>query len=669
MSDKKKNFLDHVNKKNNKKVEKESFKEEKFVHAKKSRLPLVVMIIVSVALLVMIWSFQNRKIVVEDLSNLTLVEASTWAEDNDLILSSIEVFSNVETERVVAQNVEPGTEVSKGAILKIDVSKGSDPYEKIEIPDFDGTWSRNSIVVWLEENGMENFSFVDVVNDEVEEDFLIEYRLIGATAETFNRRSEIEFTIREVVDTAAIEVPSFINSTITSLDTWAKNNDIEYSYEYAYDEFYEEDRIFQQSVMAGQNMDTTETLTVKISKGQEAVPVEMITLINMNLSDAEAWLKSNKVNYRLRYSYSTVYGENKVINQSHVLGDVVNEEKVELTVSLGESIKVPDFSEMTLLEANNFASMYPSNFVIQSIYDTAEAGGLIRQSVKADKYMKVDKKVQVVYSLGQKALVPNFRNQTAYDVQAWIDQQNDMGASIGIKIVEVPSSNIVVGKVISQSNHLGEIAIDGVLKIQVSKGLKVPDFSLMTKAQATTYKGEDVIEITVVERYSIDVEQGKLISQTIPKDTLVNDDEHLVVTYSLGNELAVASYINQPLVTLETWIKAQNELGASIALTTEEHFSNKVTYGKIISQSIFNKHVAIDSQIDVIVSKGVGYVVPDFERHIKISIEQIATAENLKIVYLYVDSDKPLPDLFVGQNPPAGTVISKNDVIYVELSK
>lgn len=665
----KKSFLDHVNRKNKKETVKESFSEEKFIKTKRSSFGLVVMVFIMAVILIGFYMMVNKKVEIIDLIDLTSSEAIEWGNQNNLIISSSVEYSNEALDRVITQAISAGSKVKRGAIIKIVLSDGLNPYDKIELPNFDGLWSRSSIMVWIQEHGIINYSFSSVVSDDVEEDFLINYQLVGTTKADFNRSSEIVFVLREVIDHTAIEMPSFLGSTLLDLDIWAQNNEIKYIYEYVYNGFFEKDKITEQSIVAGQNMNKQDVLIVKVSLGLEEEPVEMINLINMKLSDAEAWLKNHHVSYHLTYKYSSAYESYKVMNQSLLLNDRVTDEILELTISLGESLKVPDFNTMTYSQAINYAAMYPNNFMVTQKYHTLDAGSLIEQSIAANKYMKSDEQVYVIYSIGQNTLVPNFKNQTAYDVKQWVDIQNNNGASIGLNISEVPSSSVSVGKVISQSNHLGEIAIDETLEVLISKGISVPNFSEMTKSQTVTYKDQNIIQVTVEERYSKEIEAGELISQSIEKETVLVDNEGLVVIYSLGDELAVAEYINEPLVLLESWVREQNALGAEITLSIEEHFANDVSYGKIITQSIFNKYVSMDETINIIVSRGESYVVPDFSHKIRLSIESIAASQNLKIAFVYVSSDKPIADLVVSQNPSPGTVISKNDVIYIELSE
>ena len=193
--DDKKNFLEHVNKKNDKVQVSESFEEEHFVKTKKKYFGLVLISIIAILTLLGVYIMTNQKVQMIDLTELSSEEATLWANNNNLILSISEVFSDKDENRIVEQSINKGKKVEKDEIVKVVVSKGLDPYELITIPEFDSTWSRNSIRIWLDEYGIENYIFVDVINDSVEEDFLINYRIIGSTIESFNRTSEIEFTV------------------------------------------------------------------------------------------------------------------------------------------------------------------------------------------------------------------------------------------------------------------------------------------------------------------------------------------------------------------------------------------------------------------------------------------------------------------------------------------
>jgi hypothetical protein len=81
------------------------------------------------------------------------------------------------------------------------------------------------------------------------------------TEVNFMRSSEIEFIVSQDDRAAVVEVPDFLNSTLTQADIWSRNNEVNYTYSYEYSSIYERDRIMSQSVAAGDDMNTNDIIS------------------------------------------------------------------------------------------------------------------------------------------------------------------------------------------------------------------------------------------------------------------------------------------------------------------------------------------------------------------------------------------------------------------------
>jgi len=663
----KKSFLDHVNRKNKKDTVKESFSEEKFIKTKRSSFGPIVAISIMAIILIGFILMVNRKVEVIDLIDLTSEEAIEWGNQNNLILSSSLEYSKEDLNRVIAQSTNAGNKVKRGSIIKIVLSEGLDPYEKIELPNFDDSWSRSSIMVWLQEQGLNNYIFSSVVNDNVEEDFLINYRLIGTTEETFNRSSEIEFIVREVTDQSSIEVPSFIGSTLESVDIWAKNNGVSYSYSMVYDDIYNQDIIASQSILSGQNMNIVDVLLIEVSKGSENAPVEMVNLMNMTVVEAESWLKNNGVSYQLNYVYHNVLAENNVLDQSIYAGEFITDEVVTLRISLGESLQVMDFSVLTQNEAQEYALGHQNIDVYERYSDVLE-NQLISQSHLSGSEMRIDENLQLYYSIGNQVIVPDFRNQGVSVLKTWIEEQNDLGANLVLVVKEVENNQVESGKISTQDIINGYINSNGTIEVEVSKGMTVPRFKEMKKDEAILFGASTVIEVSIQELYIGGFEYGAFVHQSILPGTKANGTTHVVVVYSLGGEVSIPSFIDQPLIEIESWMREVNQLGADLKLDIHERYDLTIPYGQIIVQSSYNKFDSIYTTLEVVVSKGQSYTVPNLSNFSRESVEAIENAHNLNIIFEY-GSSTGVRDRVISQSPKPGTVISKNDVIYIELSE
>lgn len=663
----KKNFLDHVNRKNKKETVKESFSEEKFIKTKRSSFGLIVAISIMVIIFIGFFMMVNRKVEVIDLIDLTSEEAIKWGEQNNLIISISLEYSSKEANRVIAQSMNTGNKVKRGSIIKIVLSEGLDPYEEIELANFDQSWSRSSIMVWLQEHGIINYSFTSVVNEEVEEDFLIDFRLIGTTGETFNRSSEIEFIVREVVDQSSIEVPSFVGNTLESVDIWAKNNGVSYSYSMVYNDIYSQDIISSQSILSGQNMSIVDSLLIEVSKGSENASVEMINLINMTVVEAESWLKNNGVPYQLNYVYNNVLSENNVLDQSIYAGDFITDEVVTIKISLGESLKVMDFSVLTQIEAHEYALGF-QNIDVYERYSNVLENQLISQSHQAGSEMRIDEHLKLYYSIGNQVIVPDFRNQGLSVLKTWVEAQNDQGANLVLAVKEVENNQVESGEIASQDIINGYIDTNGTIEVEVSRGMTVPRFKEMTKEEAVLFGASTVIEVSVRELYVGGFEYGAFVHQSVLSGTKANGTTHVIVVYSLGEEVSIPSFIDQPLTEIEIWMREVNQLGADLKLDIHERYELNIPYGQIITQSSYNKFDSIYTTLEVVVSKGPSYTVPNFTNYSRESVEAIENTQNLNIIFEY-GRGTGVRDRVISQSPEPGTVIGKIDIIHIELSE
>lgn len=664
----KNNYLDHVNKKQDKSTEKESFKKESFEKTNTKRaIPIIPLVLLAIIVIVVFFML-NQKTEILDLENLTLEEAMTWASESEINISSSNIFSNIEEGRVIEQSIQAGDKVKSKTILKLKVSAGLDPYEKVDLASFDTSWSRSAVLQWLTENEIENYSFIEESNDIIEEDFLIRFKLIGATEESFNRSSEIEFILSQVIDTGSVEIPDFMNASLTNVDIWASSENIVYEINYLTNDIYDNEKIFYQSILAGQNMSREEVLVIHVSLGSEFEPVEMINFINMSLNNAEAWLKNNHVAFKKTYYYSDLYNENTVMDQSIYEGSIISDETITLKISLGQGRQVEDFSNISYEEALYIASQN-NNIDVTQAYSDLTKDSLIYQSLVSDTYMTSEDYLSLSYSKGSYINIPDFSNQSLYDFELWLMNQNDQGANLSTNIKEVESLNKVSGVIIRQDNYSGKISMGSVILMDVSKGMTIPDFSTMTYEQALTFGQESFVSLYVKEIYKLNTTSGDFISQSLSFGEGADGQSDLEVVYALGQDIIVPSFVNQSLSDIELWVNSLNASGAGLQINVHEEFDLDIEYGMIMSQSIMRKSTPVGSGIDLIVSRGESVTVPDFSTYTVDSIEAMCNSLGITLIIEEVPASTLVSGSFISQLPQASEFMSKNEFIYIKLAE
>lgn len=662
----KKDFLSHINGKKEEPIA-ESFQEEKFEYNKKSYtqylLPSIVLVLISLTVMF----FLTQKSDMIDLTYMTYDDAKQWADKEGVILKPYESYSEAfEVNTVMSQDIEVGQKISSGTTMKLEISKGFDPYLPVEVPNFDHSWSRSTIVNWIDENHIENYSFITQRTDEIPEDYLMTYKIIGADESTFNRSSTIEFTTNEIVETTLVEMGSFLGDTLSVIDIWANNNMVEYTYSYENSDIYAADSIISQSVPSGEKLNINEPVHFVVSSGlQESV--EMINLLNTSLVSADVWLKSNRLAYTVQYRYSTIYSVDTIIDSNFYENELI-EGSVLLTVSLGEGTLVENFSLLTASEAEEHASQNDLiNFKEIYMADT-EKGVFISQSLTEGQRMNEDSQLDIVFSLGSQIPVSDFRNSSVLDLEDWVYDQNQSGAGIILDIEEEINGQIDAGNIIAQEMYTGYIDMNSRFTITVSQGLTVPWFRDMSIAEVERFDQDNMIDINIVELYNSNYDKGEYIMQSIHGDSKATSNTVVDVYFSLGNTLAIPDFSGQNLSEIISWVDGENALNSQLTLEIHEVYDSQ-DYGKIISQSLYNVHEAIDSTIYVLVSKGEAVTIPDFTYYTVESIQATAETMGITVVFEYVDNASYASGRVISQSPEGGTETSLSNFLIIQVAK
>lgn len=521
-----KNFLENLNKN-----AAESFQEEKFTYEKTNYTKYIIQFVFLGIIIAAAIIFLNQKVEVVDFTNMAHEDVVAWANNNKVIITSSNDTSNeIKENHIISQNVQPGTKVKKNTHINVIVSDGLDPYEKISVPEFDSTWSKSSITQWVEQNGIENFNFVNIENEKVEVDYLISYRLIGAKKQDFTRSSEIEFTISNTDSGETVTVNEFLNNTLAQVDVWAKNNDINYSYTYEYSTIYPKDKIMYQSISSGEEMYKNDTITFVVSDGPPEV-LEMGNFLNRTLIEADIWAKNNGVKYTYSYAYSSIYGKDMIMSQSIVSGEELSDNVTILfVVSKGQWVTVPSYSSMNKLQAQNYGQGIIVE-IVETYKDGTNLGDFISQAISSGTKVEENTTITINYSLGDKVTIPNFRGELKVDLEGWIRGINNLGANLTLIINEEYSSDVEYGKIISQDIYNDDVALNSSITILVSLGEshEVNDFSSMTRSEIQSYCDSNGLTVVFEEVADSELTSGSFINQFPAAGEIISKKDFITI--------------------------------------------------------------------------------------------------------------------------------------------
>lgn len=167
-----------------------------------------------------------------------------------------------------------------------------------------------------------------------------------------------------------------------------------------------------------------------------------------------------------------------------------------------------------------------------------EEGVIISQDPNSNTKVKKGDEIEVVVSKGlEKIEVPDLTKKEFEGIENYLKQK---GFEIG-NVRKESSDTVEEGKIISQNPEVGKkVAKNSKIDLVVSKGkeikkTKVPDLSNLTKDEAMKeiYNAHLTIG-DIKNEHSPTVEKGKLISQSIAKNTEVDEGTKIDFVISLG---------------------------------------------------------------------------------------------------------------------------------------
>jgi len=227
-----------------------------------------------------------------------------------------------------------------------------------------------------------------------------------------------------------------------------------------------------------------DSAAVYYSKGEE-VYEKNITIPDFTgnaKEDVEKWAETNEIEMTYKEAPSDSVEAGNIISQSEAAEEkIAKKDKMEVVVSAGIAVTVPNFGELTPDEA---VANYPDLDVMvkQVFHAEVPYGRLISQSIEADTKLtdKDNKNVTVVYSQGRPYL-QDFRGQLEGDLpRLFYEEYQSKGANIKYTVKFVDSQEIK-GTVVRMSKFNEFVPMNYTVEISISNNTfappNPPDFS------------------------------------------------------------------------------------------------------------------------------------------------------------------------------------------------
>ncbi|MHC4498103.1 MAG: PASTA domain-containing protein, partial [Planctomycetota bacterium] len=410
--------------------------------------------------------------------------------------------------------------------------------------------------------------------------------------------------------------------------------------------------VTSQDPPAGTEMPFDWPVDIVVSLGSPVVPV----VVGLQETDANLALAATSlVVGTVTYDYNDTIPPWEVISQDPAPGTTVSVgSAVDLVVSLGQPIIVPDIVGRTETEANSDLTSVGLTVgtVAYEYNDTVPVGQVITQSPIAGAAVPISSGVDMVVS---GVIVPDVVDMT--EANASLDI---VAAGLVVGTVTYQYSDTVsAGTVIDQSPVAAAVAgIGSAVDLIVSAGQPlVPSVAGMTVAEANSTLAAESLTVGAVTYEH---------SDTAPADLVISQNPTTGTTVSMGSPVDLIVSLGQPVVpnvvgqTLAAATAAIEAVETLVVGTVIEQFSETVAAGLVIDQNPAGETaVPLGSYVDLIVSLGPPVVVPDVVEQTEAeAISTISAVSGLSVgTVVYEYNDTVAAYLVISQDPAGETMV------------
>lgn len=367
--------------------------------------------------------------------------------------------------------------------------------------------------------------------------------------------------------------------------------------------------------------------------------------VGMSKAEVATWIRQQSIDGSgivMRDEFSLEHPADTVISQSVTEGSKVGKNaKISFVISKGadpsEVISLPDISSMKRDEINEWINTNKlSKTKISAVYSSSvPEGQVISYDLKSeDGTFKRGTNLVITISKGiepsKKVIVEDFAGKSESDLLSWANKNK-----LTVKKETEFSSTAKPGDITRTFPAKGENMESGSLityYVSEGKGISVPNFTVMSKAELEAYKRTNANKISIIDskengRYSN--QKGYVIAQTPAAGTMIGEREQVVLTVNLGSQF----YLSDPQIDIQLIGKkldsVTNKLNdlrskgidayadnwtAGEAIYSTEHTRGTIISAQCTSRSTNQRYACdgplpLDARFDVVISKGLTWEI------------------------------------------------------------
>ena len=396
--------------------------------------------------------------------------------------------------------------------------------KNIELPDFTN-YDIKEVTKWAKDNKIELVQEYQY-NDKVDKFHVISQ---DPTSKNIKKTEKLKVIISNGIDTTKI-------TKVDDMTGWKLDDVIKFIDEnkltnvtinFVYSNTVPKDTIIFQDVIKEITRNEPITLTSSLGKESERKSIVIENLVGMDTFHATLFLKRNDIKYKIDYTFDSEK-EDVVLNQSIKALTVLNPNKKEemiLTIAKADKITVPNLSEMTVDEIDNWATKNRIIVNYKEEYDeNIKMNKIISYSCIVGSNIDVGSSVEIVVSKGPLRMI-DFTNVS--DFEEWA-KENNVSYSIRYEY----SDKISQGKVIEASHSKNDIIKNNdTVKLIISEGSNttIPNLIGLEIDEAKNECENNKIKCTFVY-INDNKEFKKVIKQSMKAKSIVPTNTSITVT-------------------------------------------------------------------------------------------------------------------------------------------
>ncbi len=317
------------------------------------------------------------------------------------------------------------------------------------------------------------------------------------------------------------------------------------------------------------------------------------------------WSSTNNIKANFVEEFHDTVVAGKVISQSQAANtQVYDGSSITFKMSLGVGVVLENFVGKTKGAIDKFISDNGLKVNYSFSYNATQNKDVgVSMSPNASVRVPNGSTVNVTLSLG-KISVSDFTGKTLSQLNAWVSEQNKLGANLKVTSTQDYSATTASGQLISQSPSSGDINPGSTIKASVSKGEGV----VVKNFVGGTSTSQEGLKVSTSNTYHASVPSGQVISQSISSGSKVDTNTSISLVVSLG-KVQVGSYSS--LGDLEAWKNSVNGNGANISISKVEEWNEKPA-GSLVSHTSAGTSVNPGTTITAVISKGLSVTVPNY---------------------------------------------------------